>query len=765
MKHFYLTAVLSIGLWTSALAQKTSLTIDCQTPGWLSSMINYEDQLTVKALTITGYINIDDCKFIGQLINNSLKEIDLTNVTYVNSKILPENIFGLTKAKRINKVSLPLSMEGGDNCMSYTRVDTLIVGSYNCHIITERLAWTYNQFAKHIIIREGVDSIGDKAFSYGGASSNTSNLSTITFPSTLKSIGNKAFSYCDSLYKVNFPPSLSYIGQEAFYNCINLYSIEFPDSLKEICVDAFCMTSYRPDTIVLPVGLERFNFGAFMYATNTGKASDPQYFNNLDFYKKYNIHKVYYFDKNIKYIRNWWAENTGNQGIKTTPYLFSGRPSEIHIKSATPPQMDDNGWQTSGSGGPFGPLHNIKVYVPKGALELYENNKGYRNAIIIEEAYVEGVYIDEFKILHVNDEIILNAIIQPDEAYNKTVEWESSNPDIVSVSNNGLVKAKCLGSSIITVTTQDGGFQSQCKIDVYDHTEGLEMDADITMKIGDRICINAKTLPLNTSDGLIIFTSSDNDVATINNDGEIKGRSKGTCIITATTVDGGYTATCKVKVLQPVEAISLEKHSTTIKVGEEEQMFVQVAPISADNKKINWYSSDESVATVDTKGNVKGVKAGEVWIKGVSDDNSEVADSCKFTVLQPVNGISLNHDNYTIGTIGGIVELEATVLPEDASNKEIRWKSTNEIVCVVSNGTVVAVGYGTSVIIATTSDGGYIATCIIKVEDTTGIENIVNDQSSKVKFYDLSGRLLTKLKHGIVIIQWEDGKRQKVLIK
>ena len=97
----------------------------------------------------------------------------------------------------------------------------------------------------------------------------------------------------------------------------------------------------------------------------------------------------------------------------------------------------------------------------------------------------------------------------------------------------------------------------------------------------------------------------------------------------------------------------------------------------------------------------------------MSDENSAIRDSCKISVLQPVTGIQLDYKTYELNGIGDSFKLNATIIPEGASNKNIRWISSDESVCIVSNGQVIAVGTGTCVIIANTEDGGYIATCTV----------------------------------------------------
>ena len=84
--------------------------------------------------------------------------------------------------------------------------------------------------------------------------------------------------------------------------------------------------------------------------------------------------------------------------------------------------------------------------------------------------------------------------------------------------------------------------------------------------------------------------------------------------------------------------------------------------------------------------------------------------------LVPTSNITLNYETYTLYKIGKTVQLEASILPENASRKQVTWKSLNEAVCVVTDGLVIATGEGTTVVSATTADGEHVAYCSIKVE-------------------------------------------------
>ena len=704
MKNLLLVIAFVLCGCLNVFSQATSLTVDCQTPGWLSSKINYGDQQTIENLKVIGYINNTDLLFVGELIQNKLSIIDLSEVTITPLCNLPENAFGLQAKNQIQKLVLPYSQESAESrCLQNIETDTLILGSPKYHKLGGLQC-----IMKNCTIREGVDSIS--------------------------SLSN------NSLEHILLPSSLRYIAEKTFYGTTNLKNVVFPDSLKEISKEAFGSSAFHPDTLFLPDGLEIFYIDAF--------GDIPL--------------KVYYFGKNIKKIDNckynsskYWDIANGGYHY----YTIIDATSEVifHIKSETPPFFN---YDLS-----YNCLSNTTVYVPKGCVEKYKKTSPWSFANVIEEIYVEGLSLDKTKNLYVGDISILKAHLIPTDATNQSVKWESNNPSIVEVYENGTVKAIAYGTAVITATTVDGGYKDSITITVYEHTTGIDMVDKISIPINNTYTLNAKTLPLSTSDEKITYSSGNEEIATVNSQGVVNAKKKGTCIITATSVDGGYTATCQVTVTQPVETLTLEKHSTSLKVGETEKLFAQISPATANDKTISWLSSNDEVASVDENGNVTAKKAGEAWINAISNDNSEAKDSCIVIVSQPVTGIQLDNTTYFLNGIGKSFELKATVVPNDASNKNVKWKSSDESVCIVSQGLVVAVGLGTCVIIATTEDGGYMATCTVTVNKTTDISAVSSQNNNKFQVYDANGSKRNSLQQGVNIIRFVDGTKKKVIIR
>ena len=170
-----------------------------------------------------------------------------------------------------------------------------------------------------------------------------------------------------------------------------------------------------------------------------------------------------------------------------------------------------------------------------------------------------------------------------------------------------------------------------------------------------------------------------------------------------------------------VTGVTLNKTSTSIQVGGTETLTATVSPKDAANKKVTWKSSNAAVASVDANGKVTGVKAGEATITVTTEDGGKTA-TCKVTVSDKeikVTGVKLNKSETSL-LVGGNETLTATVLPEDATNQNVTWKSDKpEIATVDANGKVTAVKVGEATITVTTEDGGKTATCKVTVSETS----------------------------------------------
>ncbi len=318
----------------------------------------------------------------------------------------------------------------------------------------------------------------------------------------------------------------------------------------------------------------------------------------------------------------------------------------------------------------------------------------------------------------IGDSQDLTATVLPNNATNKAVSWTSSNPAAVTVSNSGLVKGIAAGTATITATTEDGGLTATCNVEVVIvPVSSITLDkTSVNMGIGDSQDLTATVLPNNATNKAVSWTSSNPAAVTVSNSGLVKGIAAGTATITATTEDGGLTATCNVEVvIVPVSSITLDKTSVNMGIGGSQDLTATVLPANATNKAVSWTSSNPAAVTVTSSGLVKGIAAGTATITATTEDGGLTATCTVEVVVVPVSSITLDKTTLNMG-IGDSQDLTATVLPNNATNKAVSWTSSNPEVATVSNsGLVTAIAGGSVTITATTEDGGFAAYCGITV--------------------------------------------------
>lgn len=539
-------------------SQETSISIDNQVPGWLSSKLTYNQQLSLKELHVTGYLNGDDAIFINNLINNySLVKLDLYGANIVDggiSKTTKKNILESTFfsiGKHMERIILPQNLDSLSFSISnLTKLDTLSIG---CKRISnsaiERTVYTKGSDYENVVIdiMEGVEEIGNLAFYYNSSyGAKVQNSPINKLPSTIKTIEYNAFDQgilADTL-DISKLMNLEIVGENKQVNYDYYYYAWYVGGIK---ID-------KEGTYKFPEKLKVWN-SAYRWSNGNQK-------------------RFYCYD-----------EISADTIIvpATCDILYAELNADIaYFFSENPPASLTSEYY----------CYRInKLYVPKGCIDNYMIMYGIsENQIheILEMKDVESVRINENDIsLLVGQQIKLSAIIQPVDAFNKKVKWESDNQDIATVDENGNVYALKSGIATIKVTTDNGGFVAECKINV----------------------------------------------------------------------------------------------------------------------------------------------------------------------IQPVVGITLNYENYTLTKLGQIVVLIPEVAPADASNKKVTWTSSNESVCIVADGKVVAVGNGVSVVTARTDDGDFVAMCIILVDTTDGITTVGDNKHSKKEFYDLKGNVYTKKQRGLNIIK------------
>ena len=246
---------------------------------------------------------------------------------------------------------------------------------------------------------------------------------------------------------------------------------------------------------------------------------------------------------------------------------------------------------------------------------------------------------------------------------------------------------------------------------------------------GGSAALSARVSPEAASDRAVAWSSSDRSVVTVDKTGTVQGLKPGTATVTATAE--GKSGTCAVTVKAKavnVTEVTLDKTELTLTEGETETLTATVKPDNADNRKVTWSSDKTEIATVDGAGRVTAVKAGEAVVTVTTEDGGKTA-TCKVTVKAKAVGVTevtLDKTELTL-TEGETETLTATVRPDNADNKKVKWSSDKtDVATVDGTGKVTAVKAGEAVVTVTTEDGGKTATCKVTVKakavPVTGVE-------------------------------------------
>ncbi|MDR1172507.1 MAG: Ig-like domain-containing protein [Bacteroidales bacterium] len=239
--------------------------------------------------------------------------------------------------------------------------------------------------------------------------------------------------------------------------------------------------------------------------------------------------------------------------------------------------------------------------------------------------------------LDAGSEWVLTAVVEPAGATNKVVRWTSDDYQVAGVLG-GKVIAKAEGTAVITATTEDGGKTATCTVTIVPvEITGIRLGEEtLELKVGDP----AHTLtyaiePANATYKEVTWLSDAPEVAGVNESGAVTALAPGTANITATTVSGGFTATCAVTVPAiAVTGISLDRETLVFKTGRpSSRLICTVEPDDATYKEVTWSSNQPGIAEVDDAGNVTAISKGVAEITATSADEQWTA-VCKVYVME-----------------------------------------------------------------------------------------------------------------------------------
>ena len=314
------------------------------------------------------------------------------------------------------------------------------------------------------------------------------------------------------------------------------------------------------------------------------------------------------------------------------------------------------------------------------------------------------------------DTLSLSATITPSNATVKTISWSSSDEDVATVSSNGYVVAKDAGT--VTIEARINDITEKCEI-VVDPVEVSKVSIVNAKDISvyDTLKLKVSINPSNATSKEVSWSSSNTGVAIVNQNGEVTAKKAGEVIITA-KASNNKEDKVRIRILDinPVN-INISESDINMEAGEEKQLGLSFNPVNTTNRSVTWTSSDDSIASVDSRGKITAKKEGTVKIIVYSNNDRNV----KYESILKVYGkdtkasdIIINNSNATL-YVDSTIDLKATVIPNTTTNKNVTWSSSdNTIATVDKNGKVTAKKSGKVTITAKTVNGK-TANCSVKV--------------------------------------------------
>ena len=639
---------------------------------------------------------------------------------------------------------------------------------------------------------KNVQSIDDpaRATSYG-VFQGCKSLKSFIIPDNITYVGDYAFADCTGLENMIVGNGISGLGQElinnkwiyyggkyVFDNCRieNLYlGNNFTSigkySFEKASIKNLYMFTETPNSIVASVIPTSFN----IYVVDTGKYST--------LLKGYNVKELFTFNKtsteyngsspelsyineannmNVSFVDGTIEKNVGsytsNVGVKfcydswnnviSLPcnYTITKAPLSIIAKDKSVcygeeiPNLDCTyiGFKnnetadyalstlptlvTSAQKGSNAGTYSINI---SGAVSKNYSLSYTSGILTIKKASQNITWSQLFSTYYIGDVVELNAI----SSCNLPISYKSSNENIAFVtSENGKQILHFVKDGTVKITaTQSGNENYEAAVDISKSFSVIAKVAtnitlnqsSIRMKEGEIATLVATIYPEGVIEKGVKWSSSNNEIVTVNN-GVVTAIKVGSAIITASTIDGSnLEATCNV-IVYPVlaSAITLNTNSVSTTVGDSFILTYEIKPNNVTNKDVTWSSSNNDVATV-VDGRIQTKSIGSAIISVKTTDGTNLTATCNVIVTPIlVSSINLNSANLNLN-VGEHATLSVTITPDNATNRNVEWYSSNSSVATISNGIVTAISSGSCVIKAKTTDGTELeSSCIVTVADT-----------------------------------------------
>lgn len=528
-----------------------------------------------------------------------------------------------------------------------------------------------------------------------------SNLSEIHIPKNVKRIGKSAFEGCENLKKVSGADQLQLVDKAAFFNCRNLSDFQF-ETTKICTIEDQAFKNCSLESIGFPSDMIKlgelsfsgnnikeikitsnsYSYGnrAFdslnkiiynIFDCKEVKTSEPTICGQMDILKCDTIpvsSEIIEFNA-IRATNNLTVELSKNVRFIDVNAIFNDESYNVDTLTI----ICDNIIPPLTTGSCLGSVISYKdvveLRIPAEAYHLYKSTPGwsdFKNIVDLDgQAIAQNVLITELNLDPqlingtINSQYHISPLITPNNATNKIIEWSSSNDSVATVDNNGVVTIIAGGEcEIIAFTTDGSNVSARCKIYVNPClAESIRIsESKLDCFVGDTLQLVATIDPESVTDKTVTWSSSDPNVAYVNNDGLVTALKEGTAIITATT-SNELTTSCEVRV-NPilVESIILKPYEIQGLIGESFTIKATVLPENASEPEIEWESNNPMIATVNQAGDVEILKEGSCRIIAHSIDGSNVSAECIITGTSGIESTFANCSHHiSVYTPGGIL--------------------------------------------------------------------------------------------------------------
>ena len=532
------------------------------------------------------------------------------------------------------------------------------------------------------------------------------NLKSIQIPNTVTKIEPEAFYNCTSLTTVNIPDTVKSIDKSVFSGCASLTEVHLPSTIKEMPVSAF-YNCKKLTTINFPSTLTMIGNSAFSGCESLPEAILPSGVEKIE-------SNAF---KNCKALKKAAVPDTVSS-IGSSAFYGCEALTDIILGSK---------------------LKKIESQTFYGCTVLPSIVLPYNVTTIGDSAFVNCTKLTQITVPRNTTSIASNAFSYPKKM---TMYGPSDCYAQTYASGKG-----------IKYVTQD--------------IHATSVSLDITEKTAERyddFQLTATIAPLNFTDA-VVWTSSNEEVATVSDTGYVEICGVGTAVITVTA--GNVKAACKITVPQLIDWIEFDEDEIELKAGETYQLKPYISPSDATNKKLKYTSSDTKVAEVSASGLVTAKSEGEAKIRAAATDGSDEYAVCYVTVTgkAKVTGITLDRTSAEVKR-GEKLTLNVTVSPSYASNKKVVWKSANtKIATVDANGSVTAKAPGRTKITVTSSENSsYQASCTVTVpyKITYKLNKGKNNASNPSTYYGKKVTLKKPSRKGYAFAGWyTDAKFKK----